>query len=158
MSLFDSQDLAEIAHPDYPGERLIACRNPALAHERARKRDDLLAATEIHLARIRDRVAAAPWRAPTRSLRPTARSLESTRWASTLSARSPTPPSRSNQTRPLSRPKPPRWHLRATHQCRRRHPRFGRDRRGLQEAGQRRTRLSHPQDRRPGPAAHPPLA
>ncbi|BBU24426.1 transposase [Mycobacterium xenopi] len=58
MSLFDSQDLAEIAHPDYPGERLIACRNPALAHERARKRDDLLAATEIHLARIRDRVAA----------------------------------------------------------------------------------------------------
>ena len=31
MSLFDTQDLAEIAHPDYPGERLIACRNPALA-------------------------------------------------------------------------------------------------------------------------------
>jgi len=58
MSLFDTQDLAEIAHPDYPAERLIACRNPALADERARKRDDLLAATETHLARIRDRVAA----------------------------------------------------------------------------------------------------
>src|SRR5271166_5609408 len=42
MSLFDSQDLAEITHPDYPGERLIACRNPALAAERARKRQDLL--------------------------------------------------------------------------------------------------------------------
>jgi hypothetical protein len=58
MSLFDTQDLAEIAHPDYPGERLIACRNPALADERARKRQDLLAATEKHLTRIRDRVAA----------------------------------------------------------------------------------------------------
>ena len=46
MSLFDQQDLAEITHPDYPGERLIACRNPALAAERARKRDELLAATE----------------------------------------------------------------------------------------------------------------
>jgi hypothetical protein len=38
MSLLDAQDLAEITHPDYPGERLIACRNPALAAERARKR------------------------------------------------------------------------------------------------------------------------
>ncbi|TVS73852.1 transposase, partial [Mycobacterium helveticum] len=42
MSLFDTQDLAEITHPDYPGERLIACRNPALADQRARKRSDLL--------------------------------------------------------------------------------------------------------------------
>jgi hypothetical protein len=57
MSLFDTQDLAEIAHPDYPGERLIACRNPALAAERARKRQDLLAATEKELARIAERVA-----------------------------------------------------------------------------------------------------
>jgi hypothetical protein len=46
MSLFDQQDLAEIAHPDFPDERFIACRNPALAAERARKRQDLLAATE----------------------------------------------------------------------------------------------------------------
>jgi hypothetical protein len=50
LSLFDTQDLAEIAHPDYPGERLIACRNPALAAERTRKRTDLLTATETALA------------------------------------------------------------------------------------------------------------
>ncbi len=56
MSLFDTQDLAEIAHPDYPGERLIACRNPALAAERARKRQDLLQATEKELAHIAERV------------------------------------------------------------------------------------------------------
>jgi hypothetical protein len=58
MSLFDTQDLAEIAHPDYPGERLIACRNPALAAERARKRADLLAATEKQLDAIKKRVTA----------------------------------------------------------------------------------------------------
>jgi hypothetical protein len=56
MSLFDTQDLAEIAHPDYPDERLIACRNPALAAERARKRNDLLQATEKELTRIGERV------------------------------------------------------------------------------------------------------
>jgi hypothetical protein len=58
MSLFDTQDLAEITHPDYPGERLIACRNPLLAVERTRKRDELLAATENLLAPIIARVAA----------------------------------------------------------------------------------------------------
>jgi hypothetical protein len=52
MSLFDEQNLAEIAHPDYPGERLIACRNPLLAAERARKRTALLAATDTELAKI----------------------------------------------------------------------------------------------------------
>ena len=57
MSLFDTHDLAEISHPDYPGERLIACRNPALAAERARKRAELLAATEADLAAIAARVA-----------------------------------------------------------------------------------------------------
>jgi hypothetical protein len=51
LSLFDEQDLAEISHPDYPGERLVACRNPALAAERARKRVELLTATETALAR-----------------------------------------------------------------------------------------------------------
>jgi hypothetical protein len=50
LSLFDEQDLAEISHPDYPGERLIACRNPALAEQRARKRGELLTATETALA------------------------------------------------------------------------------------------------------------
>ena len=52
LSLFDQDDLAEISHPDYPGERLIACRNPALQQLRAAKRDTLLAATETVLAPI----------------------------------------------------------------------------------------------------------
>ena len=58
MSLFDQQDLAQIAHPDYPGERLIACRNPLLAAERTRKRGELLAATDKLLGPIIARVAA----------------------------------------------------------------------------------------------------
>jgi len=56
MSLFDQQDLAEISHPDYPGERLVACRNPILAAERALTRDNLLAATEYLLAPLIARV------------------------------------------------------------------------------------------------------
>ncbi|HYV80387.1 MAG TPA: IS1634 family transposase [Streptosporangiaceae bacterium] len=58
LSLFDEQDLAEITSPDFPGERLIACRNPALAADRARKREDLLHATEKLLAPIAARVRA----------------------------------------------------------------------------------------------------
>ena len=56
LSLFDQQDLAEITSPDYPGERLIACRNPVLAADRARTREDLLAATEKLLAPVITRV------------------------------------------------------------------------------------------------------
>jgi hypothetical protein len=56
MSLFDEVNFAEITHPDYPGERLVACRNPALAAERARKRTELLAATEADLAEVRSAV------------------------------------------------------------------------------------------------------
>ena len=52
LSLFDKTDLAEITHPDYPGERLVACMNPLLEAERARKRESLLAATEADLAKI----------------------------------------------------------------------------------------------------------
>jgi hypothetical protein len=52
LSLFDQMDLAEITHPDYPGERLVACKNPFLEAERARKREALLAATEADLAKI----------------------------------------------------------------------------------------------------------
>jgi transposase len=52
LSLFDQQDLAEIQHTSYPGERLIACRNPLLAEERSRKRKELLAATEKQLHKI----------------------------------------------------------------------------------------------------------
>jgi transposase len=64
MSLFDETDLIEIAHPDFPGERLIACFNPLLAEERSRKRPDLLAATEKQL----EKIAAATQR-PKRPLR-----------------------------------------------------------------------------------------
>src|SRR5947209_3713343 len=52
LSLFDQRDMASITAPDFPGERLVVCRNPDLAAERRRKRDDLLAATERDLARI----------------------------------------------------------------------------------------------------------
>src|ERR1035441_9600156 len=52
MSLFDQTNLAEISHPDYPGERLVACRNPALAAERARKRLALLEATDTELSKV----------------------------------------------------------------------------------------------------------
>jgi hypothetical protein len=52
LTLFDVQDLAEITSPDFPGERLVACMNPFLEAERARKRESLLAATEADLAKI----------------------------------------------------------------------------------------------------------
>ncbi len=52
LSLFDQRDMAEITSPDYPGERLICCRNPLLAEERARKREDLLQGTEKELNKI----------------------------------------------------------------------------------------------------------
>jgi hypothetical protein len=58
LSLFDQQDLAEITSDDFPGERLIACRNPVLAADRARTREELLAATEKLLAPITARVQA----------------------------------------------------------------------------------------------------
>ena len=68
LSLFDEQDLAEISDPAYPGERLVACRNPFLAAERARKRDELLQATQKQL----DAIVEATGR-PKRALRGQAR-------------------------------------------------------------------------------------
>lgn len=56
LSLFDEQDLGEISDPAYPGERLVVCRNPLLAQERSRKREDLLTCTERDLERIRTQV------------------------------------------------------------------------------------------------------
>ncbi len=64
LSLFDQRNMAAITSPEFPGERLIVCRNPDLARERARKRQDLLAATERDLAAIKARVERA--RAPLR--------------------------------------------------------------------------------------------
>jgi hypothetical protein len=57
LSLFDERGLAEVASPEYPDERLVVCRNPLLAAERARKRQALLAATETELAKIAQAVA-----------------------------------------------------------------------------------------------------
>jgi transposase len=54
LSLFDRRDLAEIEDPEFPTERLVVCHNPLLADERARKRDELLAATERELQRLAD--------------------------------------------------------------------------------------------------------
>lgn len=59
MGLFDERNLLELSAPDYPGERLVACRNPELAKLRAHKREDLLAATEKNLEKIKARVDAA---------------------------------------------------------------------------------------------------
>lgn len=56
LGLFDERNLFELQHPDYPGERLIACRNVLLADHRARKRRALIEATAAKLAKIRDRV------------------------------------------------------------------------------------------------------
>ncbi|MGD2123444.1 MAG: IS1634 family transposase [Gemmatimonadota bacterium] len=55
LSLFDEQDLAEIHSPDFPGERLVACRNPLLAEDRARTREELLEVTEQKLAKVQAR-------------------------------------------------------------------------------------------------------
>ena len=57
LSLFDQRDMASITSPDFPGERLVVCRNPDLAADRTRKREELLAATEKDLARIKAAVA-----------------------------------------------------------------------------------------------------
>jgi len=58
LGLFDQRNLFELSSPDYPGERLVACRNPELAKLRAHKREALLAATEQNLLKIQARVAA----------------------------------------------------------------------------------------------------
>ena len=58
LGLFDERNLLELNSPDYPGERLVACRNVQLAKLRAHKRDALLAATEVNLAKIKARVDA----------------------------------------------------------------------------------------------------
>jgi transposase len=57
MDLFDERNLFEIAHPDFPGERLVACRNPELARRRAHKRVSLIAATTAELAKVQAMVA-----------------------------------------------------------------------------------------------------
>ena len=159
MSLFDTQDLAEISHPDYPGERLDRLPQPRPGR-RAGPQTHRTAGR--HRGRrwhaIAARVAAGRLPGPPKSARPSAGSSANTRWASTFAAHdhrhqlhlSPQPGRHRRRSRP-------RRHLRAPHHVARRHdldPAGGR--RGLQEPGQRRTRLPQHQNRRPGPAAHPP--
>jgi transposase len=62
LGVFDKRDMAEITHPDYPGERLIVCRNPALAHDRAKTREALLQRTERELDEVKLATTRPKWR------------------------------------------------------------------------------------------------
>ena len=73
LSLFDERDMAEIASPDYPGERLVVCRNPFLAEERPQARADLIGATESELAKIRTARRALTTRCEARARLPSCR-------------------------------------------------------------------------------------
>src|SRR5207302_260536 len=106
-SLFDDRDMAEITSPDYPGERLVVCKNPLLAEERARKRAELVAVTEKELARIAARVQRArnpP--APRRSARRSVRCWDGATWQSISRSASPTRPSALPKTPSASPPRP----------------------------------------------------
>ena len=110
LSLFDETNLAEISSAEFPGERLVVCRNPAVAAERARKRDDLLQATEAELAKVkamvegpRDRCATPT---PARSGNASDGSATATRSPNTSSSRSQTAPSRSPATPSRSKRRP----------------------------------------------------
>ena len=107
LSLSGEQDLAEITSDDFPGDRLIACRNPVLAADRARTRDELLAATEKLLTPLIARVQAAGSPAPGRSASRSARSSARPRPASTSTSPSPMTASRSPASRTRSTPRPP---------------------------------------------------
>jgi transposase len=93
LSFFDERDLAEIESAElFPGERLVVCKNHALAEERRRKRNELLDATEKDLKNIQKRIGASgsPCAGPTRSALPPARSSGAARSASTSTSPSPT--------------------------------------------------------------------
>ena len=107
-SLFDHRDMAEITSPDYPGERLVVCKNPLLAEARARKRAELLAATEKDLARIATRVqrARSPLRGAAAMARPSARCWDGATWPSISRSASPTRRSASPKTPSALPPRP----------------------------------------------------
>ncbi len=159
MDLFDERNLLELSSPDYPGERLVACRNEALARLRAHKREELLAATERHLEKIKARVDAGKPSSvgKTRSVCGWARSSTSTRWPNTSiprhRRRSPELGAQTRQPRPRGGARRPvhRSHLRARHAdgC-------ARVRAQLQVAGQCRAGLPLAQDHRPEGAPDPP--
>src|SRR5512134_1101872 len=105
LSLFDQRDIAAILSPDYPGERLIVCRNLELARERARKREDLRRATERDLAAIESAVGRRRRPARRQSASGSARCWTATRWPSTSNWPSATTTSASPAR---TRPSPPR--------------------------------------------------
>ena len=159
LSLFDQQDLAEITSPDFPGERLIACRNPVLAADRARTRDELLAATEKLLAPLIARVAAGRLQGAgpigveageVIGAYKTAKHFAVTITDTTLTIDTTAGPDR-------RRGRPGRV-LRPAHPDPRRRARRGRRGHRLQEPQIRRTGLPAHQIRRPGPAAGLPPA
>ena len=109
LTLFDTQDLAEITSPDFPGERLVACKNPFLEAERARKRESLLAATEADLAKIAAACARArrPLHGQDKIAVRADRASAGARSPSTSPSRSPTMGSAITATRTPSPPRPP---------------------------------------------------
>ena len=157
LTLFDQADLAEITSPDFPGERLVACKNPFGEAERARKRESLLAATEADLAKIaaacaRARAAAARHR--TRSPCAPTGSCAAARSPGTSPSRSPTTASATPATRTPSPPKPSSTASTCPHQHRARSPGQRRGRLLLQGPGPGRAGLPRLQYR-PGHPAHP---
>ena len=95
LSLFDERGLCEVTSPEFPGERLVVCRNPAVAAERARKREELLERTEDELEKVKAMVQgtarhAAQTRPRGRSASAPAGLSTSARWPSTSPSRSPT--------------------------------------------------------------------
>ena len=159
LSLFDEQDLAEITSPDFPGERLIACRNPVLAADRARKREDLLAATEKLLAPLIARVqagrlaGAGPIGVEVGKVISTYKTGK--HFAVTITDDQP---GRDPQAGPDRRRSRPGRLLRAPHPRPRRRARRRRRGHRLQEPQIRRAGLPAHQIRRPGPAAGVPPA
>jgi len=145
LSPFDTADLAEITHPDYPGQRLIARRDPALAAERARKRPAPLAATEAALAPIAAAVAAGRLAGADRIGVKIGKVIDRYQDGHTLHHHDhrqqpdADPPRRADRRRGR-----PGWHLPAAHPPAHRETR--RPRRGgrRQKPRRRRTRLRHP--------------
>lgn len=160
LSLFDDRDMAEISAPaQFPGERLIVCRNPLLADERARKRGELLAATERALSRVEARVRRK--RVGVRTAAEIGVAIGASRPPQDGQALQPRysrrPPLLAPQPRQHRARGPPRRALCRPHQpAGRRHGR-GRERPGLQGSGPRRARLPQPQDRRPRDPSDPAL-
>ena len=159
LSLFDQQDLAEITSEDFPGERLIACRNPVLAADRARTREELLAATEKLLAPLIARVRAGRLHGAgeigVEVGKVITRYKTGKHFAVTITDHHP---GRRPQAGPDRRRSHARRVLRAAHPRPRARARRGRRGHRLQEPQIRRTGLPAHQIRRPGPAARLPPA